>query len=374
MRNRNTIQLLGFWELIYNPNFKPLEFEGFRKQAGLQRFKMTPMKYRILFSILTIVLFSFGGQSQNIKPDYVLAIHGGAGAMSLVNTGPEKQKEYTIALERALAVGDSVLRNNGSSLDAVEACIGFLEDCPLFNAGKGAVFTAEGKNELDASIMNGATLQAGSVAGITTVRHPISAARKVMENSPHVMLTGKGAELFAKEQGLEIVDPSYFRTEQRWKDYEKAKARMDSIQKAEGKHGTVGCVALDRMGNLAAGTSTGGMMMKKYGRVGDSPIIGAGTYADNKSCAISATGHGEFFIRNVVAYDISALMKYKEMSLQEAASLVIESKLKEQGGNGGIIGIDTHGNIAMVFNTSGMFRGWLKSENGRVDRGTAIFR
>lgn len=332
------------------------------------------MKYRVLCSFCTLIVFLFEGQSQNIKPDYALAIHGGAGAMNLANTGPEKQKEYTIAMERALAIGDSILRNGGSSLDAVEACIGFLEDCPLFNAGKGAVFTAEGKNELDASIMNGATRQAGSVAGITTVRHPISAARKVMENSPHVMLAGKGAELFAGEQGLEMVDPSYFRTEQRWNDYERAKTKQDSIRKAEGKHGTVGCVALDRMGNLAAGTSTGGMMMKKYGRIGDSPVIGAGTYADNESCAVSATGHGEFFIRNVVAYDISALMKYKGMSVLAAADQVIMAKLKEQGGNGGVICLDKNGNIALVFNTTGMFRGWLKSENGKINQGTAIFR
>ncbi len=327
----------------------------------------------IPFFLLMIVMIS-SSPAQDGKENYALAIHGGAGNITVESMTPEKQKIYSDSLNRALEIGDSILLNGGSSLDAVEACIRFLEDCPLFNAGKGAVFTAEGKNELDASIMNGATHQAGSVAGITTVRHPISAARKVMENSPHVMLTGKGAELFAKELGLEIVDPSYFRTEQRWNDFEKAKARMDSIQKAEGKHGTVGCVALDKKGNLAAGTSTGGMMMKKYGRVGDSPIIGAGTYADNESCAISATGHGEFFIRNVVAYDISALMKYKEMSLNEAATYVIQSKLKEQGGNGGIIGIDRNGNIAMVFNTSGMFRGWLKSENGILNKGTAIFR
>lgn len=332
------------------------------------------MKTRIICFILIVILSSPECFSQTIKPDYALAVHGGAGAMNLANTGPEKQKEYTIAMERALAIGDSILRDGGSSLDAVEACIGFLEDCPLFNAGKGAVFTAEGKNELDASIMNGATRQAGSVAGITTVRHPISAARKVMENSPHVMLAGKGAELFAGEQGLEMVDPSYFRTEQRWNDYERAKTKQDSIRKAEGKHGTVGCVALDRMGNLAAGTSTGGMMMKKYGRIGDSPVIGAGTYADNESCAVSATGHGEFFIRNVVAYDISALMKYKGMSVDAAADQVIMAKLKEQGGNGGVICLDKNGNIALVFNTTGMFRGWLKSENGKINQGTAIFR
>jgi beta-aspartyl-peptidase (threonine type) len=236
-----------------------------------------------------------------------------------------------------------------------------MEDCPLFNAGKGAVFNAEGKNEMDAAIMDGKTGLAGAVAGVTTIRNPITAARAVMAKSEHVMLAGKGAETFATEQGLAIVSPEYFFTQSRWDAYLKAKANADSIDALDKKHGTVGCVALDKYGNLAAATSTGGMMLKKYGRIGDSPIIGAGTYADNNTCAVSTTGHGEFFIRNVVAYDISALMKYKGLSLIQAANEVIMIKLKNQGGDGGIIAVDKNGNIAMPFNTSGMFRGFIKS-------------
>jgi beta-aspartyl-peptidase (threonine type) len=213
--------------------------------------------------------------------------------------------------------------------------------------------------------MDGKTGLAGAVAGVTTIRNPISAARAVMEKSAHVMLTGKGAETFAAEQGLEIVSPDYFFTQSRWDAYLKAKANADSISALDKKHGTVGCVALDRYGNLAAATSTGGMMLKKYGRVGDTPIIGAGTYADNNTCAVSATGYGEFFIRNVVAYDISALMKYKGISLINAANEVIMVKLKKQGGTGGIIAVDKNGNIAMPFNTAGMFRGFVKA-NGEM--------
>ena len=327
----------------------------------------------LLLTSIAVLLVWCPTVAQQGRVEYAIVIHGGAGNILKESMPAPIEKMYRDSLEKALRIGDSILRNGGSSLDAVEACIRMLEDCPLFNAGKGAVFNAEGKNELDASIMNGNNHMAGSVAGITTVRHPISAARAVMEKSPHVMLTGKGAEQFAADQSLELVDPSWFFTQQRWDDYLKARAHADSIA-AAGEHGTVGCVALDKYGNLAAGTSTGGMLMKKYGRVGDSPIIGAGTYADNESCAVSATGHGEYFIRNVVAYDISALMKYKGMTLQEAASFVINRKLKEQGGMGGVICLDRNGNLAMPFNTAGMFRGWLKSEGGNLEQGVEMFR
>jgi len=315
------------------------------------------------------ILFFFLCSFTFAQHPYSLVIHGGAGNMNRELMPAEKQQVYLDSLEKALSIGDSILRAGGSSLDAVEACIRFLEDCPLFNAGRGAVFTAEGKNELDASIMDGASHQAGAVAGVRTVRHPISAARAVMEHSVHVMLTATGAEQFSREQGLEIVDPSFFRTEQRWNDY----LRADSLLKLQEKHGTVGCVALDIHGNLAAGTSTGGMMMKRYGRVGDSPVIGAGTYADNESCAVSATGHGEFFIRNVVAYDISALMKYKGLSLGDASREVVMVKLKEQCGSGGVIAVDKQGNISMPFNTSGMFRAWVRVSGEGKEQGAAIF-
>lgn len=332
------------------------------------------MKKILFLTSLALLLVWYPASAQQGKVEYAIVIHGGAGNIRKENMPAPMQKMYRDSLDKALSIGESILRNGGSSLDAVEACIRMLEDCPLFNAGRGAVFNAGGKNELDASIMNGSNHQAGAVAGITTVRHPISAARAVMERSDYVMLSGKGAEQFAADQSLELVDPSWFFTQQRWNDYLKAKTRMDSVAAAESKHGTVGCVALDRNGNLAAGTSTGGMLMKKYDRIGDSPIIGAGTYADNESCAVSATGHGEYFIRNVVAYDISALMKYKGMPLREAADFVINTKLKEQGGTGGVICLDRHGNIAMPFNTPGMFRGWLKSEGGNVEHTVVMFR
>jgi beta-aspartyl-peptidase (threonine type) len=238
-----------------------------------------------------------------------------------------------------------------------------LEDCPLFNAGKGAVFTHDGHNELDASIMQGWDLNAGAVAGVGDIKNPISAAIKVMTDSKHVMMAGKGASEFAKEQGLEMVDSSYFFTEDRWESLQK-------ILVAE-KYGTVGCVALDKDGNLAAGTSTGGMTNKRYNRIGDAPIIGAGTYANNNTCAISATGHGEFFIRYTVAHDISALMEYKGMNLKEAADMVVNKKLVDAGGYGGIISVDKDGNVAMTFNSNMMFRGFAKSTG---EKEVAIFK
>jgi beta-aspartyl-peptidase (threonine type) len=263
---------------------------------------------------------------------------------------PGLEKEYLDKLEEALDSGETILKQGGTSLDAVTAVIKLMEDSPLFNAGKGAVFSETGENEMDAAVMNGKDLSAGAVAGVRTIKNPILAARKVMEESKHVLLVRDGAEKFAKEHGVEIVDPSYFFTQKRY----------DALMKAQ-KHGTVGAVALDKSGNLAAATSTGGMTNKMTGRVGDTPIIGAGTYANNNTCAVSATGHGEYFMRYVVAHEISALMEYKGMTLEEASNEVIFNKLLPAGGTGGVIAVDKEGNFTMTFNTSGMFRGFTSS-------------
>lgn len=284
--------------------------------------------------------------------------------MQLVDFDSVEIEAYTRELSAALVVGEGILKTGGTSLDAVEQVVRYLEDCPLFNAGKGAVFTNEGKNELDAAIMDGSNLKAGAIAGVGDIKNPISAARMVMDSSEHVMMVGRGASLFAASKGLEIVDSSYFYTEKSWKALQRA------LQRAK-KMGTVGCVALDKNGNLAAATSTGGMTNKRYGRVGDVPIIGAGTYANNATCAVSATGHGEFFIRYTVAHDISALMEYKGLSLSEAAELVINGKLKTVGGNGGVIVVDRMGNVHLTMNTSGMFRAFSTSTGSR---GVAIFK
>lgn len=301
----------------------------------------------------------------------MLVMHGGAGTITRKSMTPEAEKQIREALEQALRAGHAVLARGGSSLDAVESSIRILEDSPHFNAGKGAVFTHEGKNELDAAIMDGRTMKAGAVAGVTIIRNPISAARAVMEKSKHVMMAGRGAELFATKMGLEIVDPSYFWTERRWKalqqDLLKEQQQSSSAVNPyeEKKFGTVGAVALDRDGNLAAGTSTGGTTNKQYGRIGDSPVIGAGTYAANNSCAVSATGTGEYFIRWTVAYDIAALMKYKGMPVQAAADEVVMHKLVTEGGKqaeGGVIALDRAGNFAMPFNTEGMYRGWIGAD------------
>ena len=317
--------------------------------------------------LISFVLLCFTGcknvSSNSLSSDYVIVIHGGAGNASNRDINEEQQEEYKAKLSEALSIGEEILASGGTCVEAIEKTINFLEDCPLFNAGKGAVFTHDGKNEMDASIMQGWDLNAGSVAGVGDIKNPISAAIKVMTNSEHVMLAGKGASEFAKLQNLEIVDSSYFFTEKRWES-------LQNILKAK-KHGTVGCVALDKYGNLAAGTSTGGMTDKKFGRIGDAPIIGAGTYANNKTCAVSATGHGEFFIRYTVAHDISALMEYKNLSLQEASDEVINKKLLEVGGTGGIIAVDKNGNISMTFNTNMMFRAYAKSTG---EKGVAIFK
>jgi len=288
------------------------------------------------------------------RQEWAIVIHGGAGVITREKMTPELDKQYRESLNAALSVGKKILSEGGSALDAVEKTINMMEDNPLFNAGKGAVFTHDGKNELDAAIMDGSNLAAGAVAGVTDIKNPITAARCVMTKSVHVMLTGAGASQFAKEQGLEIVPPSYFYTERRFNE-------LQEILKKE-KMGTVGCCALDKNGNLAAGTSTGGMPNKKYNRIGDAPIIGAGTYANNATCAVSGTGHGEFFIRWTVAHDISALMEYKGLSLKDASELVVNGKLVKAGGSGGVICVDKSGNISMPFNSEGMFRGFATAD------------
>jgi beta-aspartyl-peptidase (threonine type) len=325
------------------------------------------MKIIYAFVACCCVATSLIAQSQQ---RIAIAIHGGAGTILKANMTPELEKQYLEKLDEAVSAGYAVLQKGGTSMEAVATAIRIMEDSPLFNAGKGAVFNIQGNHELDAAVMDGKTLAAGAVAGVTTIKNPIMAAIAVMQKSPHVMMTGRGAEDFAEKQGLEIVPNTYFRDEQRYQQWLKVKAR-DSIGEGrirpevlpnedafikDRKFGTVGCVALDRYGNLAAGTSTGGMTNKRYGRIGDTPIIGAGTYANNETCAVSATGHGEYFIRAVVAHDISALMAYKRMPLKKAADEVVMKKLVKMGGEGGVIAIDNKGNIAMPFNSEGMYR------------------
>ncbi|MAQ76682.1 MAG: beta-aspartyl-peptidase [Aquimarina sp.] len=307
-------------------------------------------------------------KSEQNEPTFGIVIHGGAGTILKENMTPEKEEAYKTKLKEAIAVGHEILKNGGTSLEAVQKTINVLENSPLFNAGKGAVFTNAGTNELDASIMDGSNLNAGAVAGVTVVKNPINLAMEVMLNSPHVLLSGKGAEQFAKERNLEIVESQYFYTEDRFKALEQVKEKEKSTASfydptiKDSKYGTVGCVALDKNGNLAAGTSTGGMTNKKWNRIGDSPIIGAGTYANNATCAVSSTGWGEYFIRGMVAHDISAMMEYKEVSLKEATDQVIQKKLTELGGTGGIIAIDYRGNVSMEFNTPGMYRAAMNAE------------
>jgi L-asparaginase / beta-aspartyl-peptidase len=322
-----------------------------------------------------------------------MVIHGGAGTITRGSVSAELEAQYHAALEEALQAGYRILAQGGASLDAVEAAVRILEDSPLFNAGRGAVFTSEGRNELDAAIMDGRTLQAGAIAGVTRVRNPISLARLVMERSPHVMMIREGAEVFGSEHNVEMVDPAWFFTESRWNALRRALEAegrpmpprpagatgatgaigLDAVSHVsdnDRKLGTVGAVALDRHGNLAAATSTGGMTNKRFGRVGDVPIIGGGTYASPR-CAVSATGHGEFFIRNVVAHDICARMEYQNISLERAASDVVMVRLVQQGGDGGIIAMDAQGNYTMPFNSAGMYRGYV-GPDGRMT--TAIFR
>lgn len=336
--------------------------------------------------LMAILLFAllFAGETgamdtKSDTPRIVLVIHGGAGTMSKETMTPKREKEFKAKLSESLKKGYAALKAGKSSIDAVQAAINVLEDSPLFNAGKGAVFTHDGRNELDASIMNGANLEAGAVAGVTTVKNPIDAARAVMEQSKHVMLAGKGAELFAKEAGCTIVDTSYFFTEHRWRSLQRAIEREKKASAGEPvrtayannwqqvedeKFGTVGAVAIDNSGNITAGTSTGGMVNKKHGRIGDSPVIGAGNYANNATAGISCTGTGEYFIRTVAAKRISDLMELKGLSLRDAMQAVVK-EIGDLGGTGGIIGLDSKGRVAMEFNTAGMYRGTI-DENGKI--------
>ena len=295
---------------------------------------------------------------------YALAIHGGAGTISPSSMTSEKEFAYKSGLSAALLAGEVCLKNGGSALDAVESAVMTLENDPLFNAGRGAVFTHEGKNELDASIMFGKNLLAGAVAGVSNIKNPVSLARAIMEKTEHVFMSGKGAEEFAKKIGSEIKPDDYFFVQMRYDQYLEAKKNdqilLDHGSSNKAKFGTVGAVALDKNGNIAAATSTGGMTNKKHGRVGDTPMIGAGTYANNLTCAISCTGHGEFFIRAVVAYDISCLMEYKGYSLKDACDAVVHDKLVKMGGEGGLIALDKQGNIELPFNSEGMYRGSVK--------------
>ncbi|MDE1205459.1 isoaspartyl peptidase/L-asparaginase family protein [Tenacibaculum larymnensis] len=311
--------------------------------------------------------------------EFAIIIHGGAGTILKKNMTPEKEAAYKTKLEEAIRTGYEILKNGGSSGDAVVKTIQVMEESPLFNAGKGAVFTHDETNELDASFMDGKTLNAGAVAGVKDIKSPIEAARIVMTNSDHVMLSGSGASQFAKEQGLEIVDPSYFYTENRFKSLQrikdKEKTALDHNDKEasfydadikNSKFGTVGCVALDKNGNITAGTSTGGMTNKRWGRIGDSPIIGSGTYANNKTCGVSSTGWGEYFIRSQVAYDISAQMEYQQKSLKEATKDVIQNKLTKLGGTGGVVALDKNGNMSFEFNTAGMYRASMNDKGDLI--------
>jgi len=327
------------------------------------------MKRRTLLAATLLLVAA----AANAAPRWALVVHGGAGVIDRKELTPEQDAAYRAALARATEAGAEVLRKGGSALDAVEATILLMEDDPLFNAGRGAVFTAAGRNELDAAIMDGRSMAAGAVAGVTRTRHPISLARRVMEKSGHVLLAGPGADAFSLEQGLEQVEPGWYYTERRWRALEKAlqskglpvppkppgipgELPRDGLTHDEGKQGTVGVVALDAQGNVAAGTSTGGTTAKRWGRVGDSPLIGAGTYAANTSCAVSATGAGEYFIRLTVAREICALVEHRGMKLQAAADEVVQNRLTALGGTGGVIALSRDGQLAWSFNTAGMYR------------------
>ncbi len=346
------------------------------------------VKILSLALVCNFLLISCGDQPQTDKETkdadenkYVMVIHGGAGTIEKELMTPEKEKAYTEALTAALQAGYDMIKEGKPSLDAVQASINIMENSPLFNAGKGAVFTNDGKNEMDASIMDGKTLMAGAVAGVSNIKNPINAARAVMEKSEHVMMAGKGAEMFAAMSGCDTVAPSYFFTQERWdqlqrtineseegraayNNFDPRESKISGVSEADKKFGTVGAVALDKNGNLGAGTSTGGMTNKKYGRIGDAPIIGAGTYCNNLTAGISSTGWGEYYIRVVAANRLSSLMELKGLSVKDAAKQVIE-EIGKLGGDGGIIAMDKSGRVAMEFNTSGMYRGTV-DENGKI--------
>ena len=311
--------------------------------------------------------------AQTSAPPITMVVHGGAGTLERSRITPELEKDYRDKLSEALRAGHGILAKGGTAIDAVEAAVRIMEDSPLFNAGKGAVFTREGRNEMDASIMDGRTRKAGAVASVTIIKNPISAARAVMEKGDTVLLSGRGAELFATRQGIETVDPSYFWTQRRWNDLQQflLKEKQNAVVDKSLTMGTVGAVALDRTGNLAAATSTGGRTGKYPGRIGDSPLIGSGNYADDV-CAVSGTGTGEIFIRWVAAYDVSALMRYRGLTVSQAADQVVNQTLnKAEEGSGGVIALDAKGNFAMTFNSPGMYRGYIRADG--VPH-TAIFK
>ena len=309
--------------------------------------------------IPVIILFSIVSFLQAEEREYVIVVHGGAGNLGNLLNNTEQSARYYAALDSALVIGDNILSAGGAGTQAVMAVINYFENNPLFNAGIGATCTAEGTFELDASIMEGKDLSAGAVAGVKHIKHPINAAYAVKTKSPHVMLSGLGAEEFAKEQGLEMVDDNmYFATS-------KTLEWIEKLKRESKKNGTVGCVVLDKDGNLTAGTSTGGMFKKRWGRIGDSPVIGAGTYADNNSCAVSCTGHGEYFIRHAVAFNLCARYRYLKEPIEQAADYIINQELNADAGNGGLIAVDKQGNIAMPFNSEGMFRGYVYKEKGK---------
>jgi beta-aspartyl-peptidase (threonine type) len=346
------------------------------------------MKTILPLFTLFILFFGCNNKSTNLpeevntklqQNEFAIIIHGGAGTILKENMSDQLEAEYRAKLEEAVKVGYTILKNGGTSQNAVLKTIQIMEESPLFNAGKGAVFTNEGTNELDASFMDGKTLNAGAVAGVKNVKSPIELAIKIMTDSEHVMLSGEGASIFAKEKGLEIVDPSYFYTEKRFKslqrikdrektelDHDDKKAAFYDADIKNSKFGTVGCVALDKEGNIAAGTSTGGMTNKRWGRIGDAPIIGSGTYANNKTCGVSSTGWGEYFIRSQVAYDISAQMEYQQKTLKEATTDVIQNKLTKLGGTGGVVALDKNGNMSFEFNTAGMYRASMNDKGDLI--------
>lgn len=362
----------------------------------MDRARMTLTRSIVFFALAASAspaVMAAEAQAQEPSDEWAIAVHGGAGTARREDVGSDRERQFREKLTEALSAGGEILAAGGSALDAVETAIRIMEDSPLFNAGKGAVFTHDGSNELDASIMDGATLEAGAVASVQHVKNPITLARRVMDSSPHVLMGGAGAEEFALEQGIELVPKSYFFTESRWRSLQQA---LEAEQSADarggtgggtaiegganagpagagelGAAGTVGVVALDMNGDLAAGTSTGGRTNKRYGRIGDSPIVGAGTYADNDACAVSGTGHGEFFITNAVAYDICARVRYLDETIGDAADYVVMGVLVEQSADGGVIAMDPDGDVAMPFNTSAMLRGYLRAG---AEPEVAIFR
>lgn len=338
------------------------------------------LKFFVLISCLIVLIAcqksseeSSSTTERSTEQPIAIVIHGGAGNVTPDRIPPERQKEYEAKLDEAISKGYDILQNGGTSMEAVIATINVMEDSPLFNAGKGAVYNYDGYNELDASIMDGKTQNAGAIAGVTKIKNPINLAYEVMVNSDHVMLSGKGAEDFALTRNFKLVDSTYFMTERRLKALQRAKANATAskIYWEDSKYGTVGCVALDKDGNIVAGTSTGGMTNKRWNRIGDAPIIGAGTYANNLTCGVSATGWGEYFIRLGVAHDISAQMMYANKNLQNAAEDVIMNKLENLGGDGGIVALDKDANISMVFNSNGMFRASIDKDGNKVVK---IFR